>query len=373
LHRKSIIAVNYARDQMNSYIDKVIQGLDFILNHFPESIKFPRHISTYETQNKQIEVLSKEEALGVFRQARFLDCKIRAYPPYVEYDGINRQPPYLIFIDLDLSRFKARESLDKALSKTLRNIKEKFNGAQASVIWSGNGYHIYLPIEAFILELESAFAEFELPSKKFLRFAEQYLSNNKADPSHSMSLSFKNCMLRIPGSHNSKCVQRNNGTADFTTEVKIIQRWDANRPAINWVLRDFRRYLIQEKINNAVDERKRSRYSPATKTTLTKRLWIEILLDTPIGDYRKNALRRIVVPYLINIKKLSYDEAFNITKDWLNKCDKIIPLDFNVNAKIKETLRGATSIGYLPMGFSNLKEENAELYNRISSRIADAS
>lgn len=71
--------------------------------------------------------------------------------------------------------------------------------------------------------------------------------------------------------------------------------------------------------------------------------------------------------------ELSYDEAFNITKDWLNKCDKIIPLDFNVNAKIKETLRGATSVGYLPMGFSNLKEENAELYNRISSRIADAS
>jgi hypothetical protein len=55
------------------------------------------------------------------------------------------------------------------------------------------------------------------------------------------------------------------------------------------------------------------------------------------------------------------------------KCDKIIPLDFNVNAKIKDTLRGATSVGYLQMGFSNLKEENAELYSRISSRIADDS
>src|SRR6266496_2667416 len=65
--------------------------------------------------------------------------------------------------------------------------------------------------------------------------------------------------------------------------------------------------------------------------------WIEILLDTPIGDYKKNALRRTVAPYLINIKKLSYDEAFNITKDWLKKCDKIIPLQFNVNAKIKDT------------------------------------
>jgi hypothetical protein len=62
-----------------------------------------------------------------------------------------------------------------------------------------------------------------------------------------------------------------------------------------------------------------------------------------------------------------------VTKDWLNKCDKIMPLDFNVNAKIKDSLRGATSVGYLPMGFSNLKVENAELYTRISSGIADAS
>jgi hypothetical protein len=97
------------------------------------------------------------------------------------------------------------------------------------------------------------------------------------------------------------------------------------------------------------------------------------LLDTPIGDYRKNALRRIVAPYLINIKKLAYDDAFKVTKDWLNNCDKIIPLDFNVNTKIKDTLRAATTIGYLPMGLSNLKGENAELYARISSGIADVS
>jgi hypothetical protein len=40
-----------------------------------------------------------------------------------------------------------------------------------------------------------------------------------------------------------------------TTEVKIIQKWDGNRPAINWLLREFRRYLIQEKIDNNVAER----------------------------------------------------------------------------------------------------------------------
>ena len=40
--------------------------------------------------------------------------------------------------------------------------------------------------------------------------------------------------------------------------------------------------------------------------------WIEKLLDTPIDDYRKNAVNLILAPYLINVRKLSYDAALNI-------------------------------------------------------------
>ena len=179
-------------------------------------------------------------------------------------------------------------------------------------------------------------------------------------------------MLRIPGSHNSECVTRNNNCSDSTTEVKIIQKWDGNRPAINWVLRDFRRYLIQEKIDNNVAKRKRSSLSSNTKTTPTKRLWIETLLDTPIEDYRKEAIRRIIAPYLINIRKLAYDDAFNITKNWLDDCDKVKPLDFNASTKIKDALRAATRVRYLHIGFSDLRSENEELYRHISNRFENA-
>ena len=51
--------------------------------------------------------------------------------------------------------------------------------------------------------------------------------------------------------------------------------------------------------------------------------WIETVLKTPIEDYRKNALALILAPYLIKIKKLSYDEAFSIIKEWLSKCDEL--------------------------------------------------
>jgi hypothetical protein len=134
-----------------------------------------------------------------------LDCRINAYPSYTEWKGLNRQAPNFLFIDLDLSRFKSIEAFNRALKNTLKFIKEKLgDDTSPTVLWTGNGYHIYLPVTAFILELESIFEGFEEPSRRFIQWTEQYLSNNKADSRHSGSLSFKNCMVRVPGSFNSK-------------------------------------------------------------------------------------------------------------------------------------------------------------------------
>ena len=164
--------------------------LDFILKHFEPPI-WPRTISTKTTQGGQIPVYNKEEAIARFEQAEFLDCRINAYPIREEW-GIKLlgQKPDSIFIDLDLSRFGSLEALDRALNKNLSNIRDKLDNAYPTVQWSGNGYHTLQPIEAFILESESVFESFENPSMKFLRFAEPYLSDNKADPFHSRSLSF---------------------------------------------------------------------------------------------------------------------------------------------------------------------------------------
>lgn len=43
--------------------------------------------------------------------------------------------------------------------------------------------------------------------------------------------------------------------------------------------------------------------------------WSDSLLESPIWDFRKYAVWRTLVPYLINIRKLSYYEAFIIMKD----------------------------------------------------------
>ena len=114
---------------------QTIIDLGYILRHFEEPI-FPRTYSTKTTENHQFIVYSMEEALARFKQADLLDCKINAYPNRIEWKGLNRQSPDLIFIDLDLARFKSRLALDRALTRTLKKIKEKFNcDVQPTVLW----------------------------------------------------------------------------------------------------------------------------------------------------------------------------------------------------------------------------------------------
>ena len=217
------------------------ENLDFILNHLNNPL-FPRKIMT-RALGHQKEVLNAHEALAYFKVSNYEDCRINAFPGFTEYYGINFTAPSFIIIDLDLKDFESQEMLDKILRKTLNKINKIFYGAQPTVLWTGGGYHIYQPIRGFVLEEIDRFACFIDPNKKdlttrFMQFAEVYFTDKKSDPQHRPSI--KSCLIRIPGTINSKCNQ----------EVRIVQRWDGNRPPIQCLLRDFRTWLVAEKIND---------------------------------------------------------------------------------------------------------------------------
>lgn len=226
-------------------------GLDFILSHF-QDCKFARTISTKLTENRQIVVYSREEALARFEAADWLDCKTSAYPDFTGWKGINRQAPNFIFIDLDLGRLGPKE-LNKALEETLKNINDKLGG-YPTVLWSGHGYHIYQPVESFVLEEITEFAKFDQPSRRLIQFTEQYLSNKKSDPCHSFTMSFKNCMLRVPGSYNSKNERK--------IEVSIIQKWNGYKPSIKPLLSDLYIYLQDLKLKKIRQQEQRKHYHP---------------------------------------------------------------------------------------------------------------
>jgi hypothetical protein len=138
-------------------------------------------------------------------------------------------------------------------------------------------------MQAVILEQESKFARFDQPSQTFLKFAAQFLSNHKSDSNNNPA--FRSCLLRIPGSYNSKYIEQ-------SKEVKIIHRWDGLRPKINPLLYHFYIYLADKKIKEINNMRKTQ-----TETFRGNTIpWIEQLLETPIDDYRKNAVSLILAP-----------------------------------------------------------------------------
>jgi hypothetical protein len=366
---------------------QVIEGLDFILSHLKNPHRWPRTISTRSTEGKQITVYSKQEVLLYYKDSNYLDCRISAYNTKTQEQTID-----LLMIDLDLSNFKYNnKALDLARAKTLTKIQETFDLSEkfepATIIWSGNGYHLYIPAEpqGTILEQMSEFKNYKEPSKLFLRFAEWYLSNGNADSEHYHTVSFKNCLLRIPGSYNSKNM----------SQVKIVQKWDGTSKVLLHLLYDkFLAYLIDQgskivnRYNNNNDRRtilsENAKYTYIARKNfrlLKKKQqsidWIERLLQTPLIEHRKYCIWRILAPYFINVKHLSFDESYNKIYHWLERCNELRALDFDPETKINDSLNRAFNTGYLPISLDNLSKmpktlraDNKGLYNIVKTNYS---
>ena len=355
---------------------KVQDGLDFILGHFQEPL-FPRKIMTKKL-GYQVEVFNKEEILEHFKDSNYEDCRINAYPSFTEYQGINRTPISFLMIDLDLKDLSGERPektgkaiLDRALKNTLQKITESLGG-NPTVLWTGNGYHVYQPVSGFILEEYETFYEFTKYVDKdltsmFIQFAEEYFTDYAADRLHNPTV--KSCLVRIPGSLNSKCV-----TKWQDAEVKIIQKWDGSKPSIQPLLRHFRVWLIQKRIDDMEELKKQEKYQISvskTKERTNTIKWIENgILEHPLSNHRKYIIWRVLSPYLLNVRKLPKEEAYSVMKEWLDKCGKIEKLNFNSKIKIKDGLKGASK-GYLPVSMEKLKEENRQLYDLVLNRIGD--
>jgi hypothetical protein len=362
------LAVTITKDN-NSNNKTIEEGLDFILSHFPEPA-WTRTISTKSTEGRQLFVYSKEEALSYFKAANYLDCKISAYhycwSPNVVSSFLktkNAITPSLIMIDLDRCNFfESNKPLESALRKILKRIKELLLGLKPTVIWSGNGYHIYIPIDAVVLEDVKEFSNIECVSTKFLRFAEWCLSGGLSDSAHNHTVSINNCMLRVPGSYNSK-------EYAIDPQVRIIKEWNNDyRPNINLLIGSFCAYLKDQKIKEKkIREMRRVaalKYLRVGGTRTSDFIpWIEILLENAINEGRKMSIWHILAPYLINVKNLSYSQSFDIIRDWLERCSKLKKLNFNIRQKICEGLDRVGNYG--PARLESLKLEHPGLYEEL--------
>src|SRR5215212_6989942 len=350
---------------------KVQDGLDFILTHFQEPL-LPRKIMTKKL-GYQVEIFNKQETLEHFKSSNYEDCRINAYPSFTEYHGINRTPISFLMVDLDLKDFsgerpekKGKASLDRVLNKTLQKITESIMG-NPTVLWTGNGYHIYQPVSGFILEEYETFYKFTKYVDKdltsmFIQFAEEYFTDHTADRLHNPTV--KSCLVRIRGSVNSKCIAKGDA------EVKIVRKWDGIRPPIRPMLTPFKTWLTQKRVDQELKKQEEFQMTVSKNQERTNTIkWIEKgILEHPLPDHRKYIIWRILSPYLLNVKKLSKEEAYSVMKEWLDKCDKLEKLTFNSKTKIKDGLKGASK-GYFPISMEKLKEENRQLYYTVANRM----
>jgi hypothetical protein len=228
-----------------------------------------------------------------------------------------------------------------------------------------------------VLEKIDKFSKFDESSRRFLQFEEQLLTDSKGDQSHWSTISFNNCMLRVPCSLNSKLVQFDGGVIidiPYDARVRIEKYWDGNTPTVGrlllmqyytWLqfaaIRDIQRRKAREVEQTAWNKKYGRIYGRARDCiNLHDYGYIEKLINKPLDDFRKFCIWKISVPYFINVKRLPRLEAFNRTKSWLDKCNSIARLDFSPKQKIDYELDHVGK--FTPIRQYQLKEGHPMLY-----------
>jgi hypothetical protein len=69
--------------------------------------------------------------------------------------------------------------------------------------------------------------------------------------------------------------------------------------------------------------------------------------------------------HIFNVKKLSETEVIDIIQSWLNECDRLRSLGFDVKYLIKQNIRNSKKNRYLPISFDKLSSENKGLHDII--------
>jgi hypothetical protein len=303
----------------------VSEGLDYILSHFEEPL-FPRTISTKKTENRQVVVNSRYEALRYYEESNLEDCRVSAFSQY----EIKNNIPNLIFIDLD----------DKsALNGTLQFIGMNVGGIP-TVLSTGNGYGIIQPVKMTSWNGVTYHGKISAElTTLFLQYVERYFSCGTYDTAHHPSL--KSCLIRIPNSINSK-----NGN-----HVSVQMMWDGVRVDVHNL--KFKEFVKKLSNDESFLKQKRETFVGYTIS------YIEKLLTSSISEGRKRVCNLILIPYMINVKQLSIEETVEIIYCYFQG-----HIDRNsIMYESKRVLRK----GVFPYGLNKMRLMDSQLYDIVTN------
>jgi hypothetical protein len=406
----------------NNINQDVADGLDFILSMLPNK-DFPRNILV-GSYHRPFEVWDKDDILYRFKAMSYEDCFLNAYPNYaylIEKGSLPstfRPPPNHLMVDIDMKDFVSEQEFQQAIDNVKANIRKYITGVTGEnppIIDSGNGFHIHVPMPGITKSFEERpeFARFTnriattattvvtsttiKPSEldvKFLRYLENKLTGGRSDRHHNPSINSH--MFRIPGTLNTKARDRGKkdpyvrviegykyvnkligqeyGLPDFAKERNMSRPTDK-------LLNDFFLYLMSEKTADRIDQSKRTEKRLRQSLEPNKQFdtdigiiaWIEKILLTAIADQRKDLLFWVLGPYLVTVKRLDYEQAYEILETWLKKCNEVRELEpgwRDFRRRIKHSLKHCSNKleqrePWWPISLNTFREQYPDLYGEL--------
>jgi hypothetical protein len=167
-------------------------------------------------------------------------------------------------------------------------------------------------------------------SEHLFKFDNDLLFFKKADCDNNPDL--KSCLLRVPHTFNTNCFDEGKDP-----EVKVVQQYDFSKPLPkpDDLLVEFMTFLADKKLKSEIEDEKRkrdqNRFPTNNKNQSINIPYVEKLLEIGIEDYRKSAVSLIIVPYFVNVLRLSDEESYYRTRDWILKCHAIKPLEPSIS------------------------------------------
>jgi len=121
----------------------------------------------------------------------------------------------------------------------------------------------------------------------------------------------------------------------------------------------------------AVRERKHRSARPQGKGSSLS--WIEQLLQHPVEDGRHRLLWHVLAPYLINVKKLSPDQAEKVLQEYFEKCNAVRSLEpssYSFKRLIRYYLKSAEKHGYPPWRLETIERQDPQLAQTVKEVLA---
>ncbi|MEM4099045.1 MAG: DNA primase noncatalytic subunit PriX [Candidatus Micrarchaeaceae archaeon] len=90
--------------------------------------------------------------------------------------------------------------------------------------------------------------------------------------------------------------------------------------------------------------------------------WIERLLNTPLPDFRHRIVNIVLAPYLVNVKRLSEEQAAEIISKYIERCKELNPNTNITESYIKYQCSYSKKRGLKPLSLKRAKELLGDMF-----------